>query len=234
MLLLLQEEEGEGGRELVALPGVQESAAGADWKERGKSPTKKDQPGRKDREGGIAGIQHETSKEARSWSGGCGGGGRGRGREEKKKKKKHNKKRKQNCARGESFRCPPFSLYNYRTTTHYNYYYYNCNYQLIAAQLLIHQFTMFTSLRLAPRLNNVLRPVVRWNSTASPASPPLMTKIRTDLKVAMRAKDTSRYAICIYIYSNWWLILTDLQIERPPGIDIGNQQLRQDRVSHPD
>ena len=40
--------------------------------------------------------------------------------------------------------------------------------------------------------------------------------------------------LCIYIYSNWWLILTDLQIERPPGIDIGNQQLRQDRVSHPD
>ena len=29
-LVLTQEEEGEGGRELVALPGVQESAAGAD------------------------------------------------------------------------------------------------------------------------------------------------------------------------------------------------------------
>lgn len=30
MLVLWQEKEGEGGRELVALPGVQESAAGAD------------------------------------------------------------------------------------------------------------------------------------------------------------------------------------------------------------
>lgn len=74
--------------------------------------------------------------------------------------------------------------------------------QLTATQLLIRQFTMFKPLRLAPRLN-VLRPVVRWNSTASPASPPLMTKIRTDLKVAMRAKDTSRYAILyIYIYDS--------------------------------
>ncbi|PLB46148.1 GatB/YqeY domain-containing protein [Aspergillus steynii IBT 23096] len=48
---------------------------------------------------------------------------------------------------------------------------------------------MFRSLRLAPRLP--LRSV-RWNSTASPASPPLMGKIRTDLKVAMRAKDKDR------------------------------------------
>ena len=52
-------------------------------KDRGKSPTKKDQPGRKDRGRGIAGIQHETSREARGWSGGGGGGGGGgRGREE--------------------------------------------------------------------------------------------------------------------------------------------------------
>ena len=74
-------------------------------------------------------------------------------------------------------------------------------FQVIATQLLIHnQFTMFKPLRLAPRLN-VLRPVVRWNSSASPASPPLMAKIRTDLKTAMRAKDTSRYALLyIYIY----------------------------------
>lgn len=61
---------------------------------------------------------------------------------------------------------------------------------------------MFKPLRLAPRLN-VLRPVVRWNSTASPASPPLMAKIRTDLKVAMRAKDTSRYEFTICIL-DWW------------------------------
>ncbi|KAG2414681.1 hypothetical protein HFD88_003872 [Aspergillus terreus] len=33
---------------------------------------------------------------------------------------------------------------------------------------------------------------VRWNSTSSPTMPPLMAKIRTDLKTAMRAKDTAR------------------------------------------
>ncbi|KAF4188904.1 hypothetical protein CNMCM7927_000478 [Aspergillus lentulus] len=48
---------------------------------------------------------------------------------------------------------------------------------------------MFRTLRSTSRLN--LSPV-RWNSTASPASPPLMAKIRSDLKVAMRAKDTAR------------------------------------------
>ncbi|PKX90625.1 uncharacterized protein P174DRAFT_453563 [Aspergillus novofumigatus IBT 16806] len=48
---------------------------------------------------------------------------------------------------------------------------------------------MFRTLRSTSRLN--LSPV-RWNSTASPASPPLMAKIRSDLKVAMRAKDTTR------------------------------------------
>ncbi|KAI9037430.1 uncharacterized protein KD926_000393 [Aspergillus affinis] len=48
---------------------------------------------------------------------------------------------------------------------------------------------MFRPLRFTPRVN--LRPL-RWNSTASPASPPLMGKIRTDLKVAMRAKDKDR------------------------------------------
>ncbi|KAL2847470.1 hypothetical protein BJY01DRAFT_212634 [Aspergillus pseudoustus] len=32
----------------------------------------------------------------------------------------------------------------------------------------------------------------RWNSTASPSLPPLMTKLRTDLKTAMRAKDAAR------------------------------------------
>ncbi|KAA8646886.1 hypothetical protein EYZ11_005976 [Aspergillus tanneri] len=48
---------------------------------------------------------------------------------------------------------------------------------------------MFQSLRFTTRLN--LRPV-RWNSTASPTSPPLMAKIRSDLKVAMRAKDKDR------------------------------------------
>ncbi|KKK24868.1 hypothetical protein P175DRAFT_0535635 [Aspergillus ochraceoroseus IBT 24754] len=47
---------------------------------------------------------------------------------------------------------------------------------------------MFRSLRLAPR---VVRSA-RWNSTSSPTTPPLMATLRTDLKTAMRAKDTDR------------------------------------------
>ncbi|KAI9930227.1 hypothetical protein ASPWEDRAFT_100893 [Aspergillus wentii DTO 134E9] len=60
---------------------------------------------------------------------------------------------------------------------------------------------MFTPLRFTARLN--LRPVrpVRWNSTASPATPPLMAKIRTDLKVAMRAKDKARLDVLRAIIS---------------------------------
>lgn len=50
--------------------------------------------------------------------------------------------------------------------------------------------TMFNSLRFTSRLG--LR-AVRWNSTASSGSPPLMAHMRNDLKVAMRAKDTARY-----------------------------------------
>ncbi|RAL07212.1 uncharacterized protein BO97DRAFT_409165 [Aspergillus homomorphus CBS 101889] len=42
-----------------------------------------------------------------------------------------------------------------------------------------------TSSRLGLRL-------VRWSSTDSPVLPPLITKLRTDLKTAMRAKDTPR------------------------------------------
>ncbi|PYH48918.1 uncharacterized protein BP01DRAFT_353221 [Aspergillus saccharolyticus JOP 1030-1] len=34
--------------------------------------------------------------------------------------------------------------------------------------------------------------LVRWSSTDSPVLPPLITKLRTDLKTAMRAKDTPR------------------------------------------
>ncbi|GAA86043.1 hypothetical protein RIB2604_00601270 [Aspergillus luchuensis] len=49
---------------------------------------------------------------------------------------------------------------------------------------------MFPSMRLTSRLG--LR-LVRWNSTAGPTLPPLMTALRTDLKTAMRAKDTPRY-----------------------------------------
>ncbi|KAE8354091.1 hypothetical protein BDV28DRAFT_131717 [Aspergillus coremiiformis] len=42
---------------------------------------------------------------------------------------------------------------------------------------------------------------VRWNSTGSPSTPPLMAKIRTDLKVAMRAKDTTRLNVLRAIIS---------------------------------
>ncbi|PYH67378.1 uncharacterized protein BO88DRAFT_344483 [Aspergillus vadensis CBS 113365] len=48
---------------------------------------------------------------------------------------------------------------------------------------------MLPSMRLTSRLG--LR-LVRWNSTAGPTLPPLMTALRTDLKTAMRAKDTPR------------------------------------------
>lgn len=49
---------------------------------------------------------------------------------------------------------------------------------------------MFAPLRFSTRLG--LR-AVRYNSTSAPATPPLMAKIRMDLKNAMRAKDTPRY-----------------------------------------
>ena len=109
-LVLTQEEEGEGGRELVALPGVQESAAGADGRTEENHQPKRTSRGERTEEGELQGSSMKPAEK----------------REvgvvvvvvvvevEKKKKKKHNKKRKQNCARGESFfRCPPFSLYNY-------------------------------------------------------------------------------------------------------------------------
>ena len=110
-LVLTQEEEGEGGRELVALPGVQESAAGADGRTEENHQPKRTSRGERTEEGELQGSSMKPAEK----------------REvgvvvvvvvvvevEKKKKKKHNKKRKQNCARGESFfRRPPFSLYNY-------------------------------------------------------------------------------------------------------------------------
>ncbi|OJJ80797.1 uncharacterized protein ASPGLDRAFT_112688, partial [Aspergillus glaucus CBS 516.65] len=49
---------------------------------------------------------------------------------------------------------------------------------------------MFRPIRLSSRLS-VLHPV-RWNSTASPAMPPLMATFRQDLKDAMRAKNTPK------------------------------------------
>ncbi|KAE8146955.1 hypothetical protein BDV25DRAFT_43095 [Aspergillus avenaceus] len=57
---------------------------------------------------------------------------------------------------------------------------------------------MFRPLRFAPRQHLCL---VRWNSTGSPATPPLMAKIRSDLKVAMRAKDTARLNVLRAIIS---------------------------------
>jgi hypothetical protein len=47
---------------------------------------------------------------------------------------------------------------------------------------------MFQSIRVSARLPARL---VRWNSTG-PVLPPLMATLRTDLKTAMRAKDTTR------------------------------------------
>ncbi|KAJ9313409.1 hypothetical protein DTO271D3_6272 [Paecilomyces variotii] len=57
---------------------------------------------------------------------------------------------------------------------------------------------MFTPLRFSARLG--LRSV-RYNSTATSGAPPLMAKIRTDLKTAMRAKDTARLNVLRAIIS---------------------------------
>ncbi|KAL4784094.1 hypothetical protein BJX76DRAFT_328295 [Aspergillus varians] len=48
---------------------------------------------------------------------------------------------------------------------------------------------MFRVLRQTTRLGLYQ---ARWNSTASPSLPPLMATLRTDLKTAMRSKDTDR------------------------------------------
>ncbi|PGH35904.1 hypothetical protein GX50_01229 [[Emmonsia] crescens] len=58
---------------------------------------------------------------------------------------------------------------------------------------------MFRSLRLRPQ--QCLRSVVRHNSTAAPAAPPLLFKIKSDLKDAMRAKDTARLNVLRAIIS---------------------------------
>ena len=108
-LVLTQEEEGEGGRELVALPGVQESAAGADERTEENHQPKRTSRGERTEEGELQECSMKPAEKSEV------------GVvvvvvvvEVEKKKKKHNKKRKQNCARGESFfRCPPFTLYNY-------------------------------------------------------------------------------------------------------------------------
>ncbi|KAL2867203.1 uncharacterized protein BJX67DRAFT_107816 [Aspergillus lucknowensis] len=48
---------------------------------------------------------------------------------------------------------------------------------------------MFRALRQTTRLG---LHQARWNSTAGPTLPPMMATLRTDLKTAMRAKDTER------------------------------------------
>lgn len=67
---------------------------------------------------------------------------------------------------------------------------------------------MFRPTRFSSRLN-LLRPV-RWNSTASPATPPLMATFRQDLKDAMRAKNTPKYDQCPAIDILHWMTLNVL------------------------
>lgn len=52
-------------------------------------------------------------------------------------------------------------------------------------------FLPFAMLRLSRFSARIPSYTVRWNSTG-PTLPPLMSTLRTDLKTAMRAKDTSR------------------------------------------
>ncbi|KAL4927320.1 uncharacterized protein BDV17DRAFT_131073 [Aspergillus undulatus] len=54
---------------------------------------------------------------------------------------------------------------------------------------------MLGALRQSTRLTRLGLYQARWNSTASPSVPPLMATLRTDLKTAMRAKDTDRLNI---------------------------------------
>ncbi|OJD23188.1 hypothetical protein ACJ73_05459 [Blastomyces percursus] len=58
---------------------------------------------------------------------------------------------------------------------------------------------MFRLLR--PRPQHCLRGVVRYNSTAAPTAPPLLFKIKSDLKDALKAKDTARLNVLRAIIS---------------------------------
>ncbi|OJD18799.1 hypothetical protein AJ78_01206 [Emergomyces pasteurianus Ep9510] len=58
---------------------------------------------------------------------------------------------------------------------------------------------MFRSLR--PRVRPYLRSLVRHSSTTPPPAPPLLFKIKSDLKDAMRAKDTARLNVLRAIIS---------------------------------
>lgn len=128
-----------------------------------------------------------------------------------------------------------FSLYNYRTTTTTtSYSNYNCDFSIDChsiANLSIHH--------------------VQTSPSGSPSQCPApcgaMELVRQSSITAVNDQNQDgsqgchegegHFEVCYYIYiyiRQLWQILTDLQIERPPGIDIGNQQLRQDRVAHPD
>lgn len=62
-----------------------------------------------------------------------------------------------------------------------------CSYSQLSITIVS---TMFQSIRVALPARLPAR-LVRWNSTG-PVLPPLMGTLRTDLKTAMRAKDTTR------------------------------------------
>ncbi|KAL4876667.1 hypothetical protein BJY04DRAFT_140043 [Aspergillus karnatakaensis] len=59
---------------------------------------------------------------------------------------------------------------------------------------------MFRVLRQTTRLGLYQ---ARWNSTASSSTPPLMATLRTDLKTAMRAKDTDRLNVLRALISEY-------------------------------
>ncbi|KAL4957208.1 hypothetical protein BDW69DRAFT_43983 [Aspergillus filifer] len=61
---------------------------------------------------------------------------------------------------------------------------------------------MFRALRQTARLTRLGLYQARWNSTA-PTQPPLMTTLKTDLKTAMRAKDTDRLNVIRALISEY-------------------------------
>lgn len=112
---------------------------------------------------------------------------------------------------GSAFPAPPGALGHalspspYRVLPLRNFFYYcSCTIAwIIHLNSAINKYSLFaltSQLRITPKMFAPLRfstrlglRAVRYNSTSAPATPPLMAKIRTDLKNAMRAKDTPRY-----------------------------------------
>ncbi|KAL4945228.1 hypothetical protein BDV06DRAFT_185195 [Aspergillus oleicola] len=62
---------------------------------------------------------------------------------------------------------------------------------------------MLRALRQTTRLTRLGLYQARWNSTTTPIQPPLMTKLKTDLKTAMRAKDTDRLNVIRALISEY-------------------------------